>query len=210
MISDATMQTYTGSTDSVLLAQLRDGWVEWLQAWIPRYLGTSTTLTEVHSGPQARLGGLIPKSDGERTRTIWLSEAIAEDALTSVKYRTTHDTSWADLATDSNGDADLTQFEIRPWSPHVTVGYQLVYKNACFPQGHGNLQVKYTHGYAEDAGPADVTLTLLELVKAGVEAHGQGNLDAIRDEDGQIVFAKIAGLGGVNMDRLLGLKRGNY
>lgn len=206
LVSSAVLQAYTGSTDTTLLGQLADGFQAWLQSWIPRYLGTSTALTEVHSGPRRNRKRIEPGLSSERLRTLWLGEEIASGSLTSVKYRTTHDSSWTDLSVDSDGAADLTDFEIRPTHPWGTTGRQLVRLGQTYPAGAGNLQVVYSHGYAEDAGPADVTLAILQGVAGWLTKHGTGGMKSEKVEGVTLTYATVASLPGVDGALLANLK----
>lgn len=207
-MSAAILATYTGSSDSTLLAQLSAGCIAWLERWIPRYLGTSATLTEVLDGPRGAQRRITDGDSGERLHTMWLQEEIALGSLVSVKYRTALGNSWADLSTDSAGDADLTDYEIRPAQPQGTVGRKLVRLSGPFPAGTGNLQIKYTHGYAENAGPADVTLAVLQIVKGWVDAKAAGIKKSQRVEGVAWTLADVASLPGVDSQLLLSLKAG--
>ncbi|MCP3961292.1 MAG: hypothetical protein GY719_25885 [bacterium] len=206
LVSSAVLQAYTGSSDTALLAQLAGGFEAWLQGWIPRYLGTSTTLTEVRDGPRRSRRRIESGLSSARLRTMWLAEEIASGSLLSVKYRSTPDSSWVDLSVDANGAADLTDFEIRASFPWQTTGRQLVRLAETFPAGDGNLQIKYTHGYAEDVGPADVMLAVMQGVKGWIDAKAAGLLKSERVDDMAWTFAQVAAMPGVDGSLLAGLK----
>jgi len=210
LVAAATLATYTGSSDTVTIAQISSAVELWLQGWIPRYLGTSTTLTEVHDGPQRDHARITPRASSERLRSLWLQEEIAIGSLVSVKHRTTPDASFLDLSVDSAGDADLTDFEIRGPFAHSTSGRQLVRLGQTFPNGRGNLQIKYTHGYVEDAGPADVTYAVLALTKALLEAKTAGNLKSERVEGVAWTYSELASMPGVSVTMLTDLRRRSF
>lgn len=206
MLSSSVLQAYTGSTDTVALGQIEAGVVAWLQTWIPRYLGTATTLTEIHSGPQRQNALLTGRGVGERLRTLWLSEDIASGSLVSVEERTSPTADWADLP----NPADLTDYEIRPLTPSAAAGRKLVRLSADFPAGASNIRVKFTHGYAEDAAPDDVTLAALQIVKALVDNKTTGNhLEETADKGG-VKYAAAMRLPGVDQGLVNSLRRPRY
>lgn len=206
MISSSVLETYTGSSDATTLTQLEAGAVAWLQKWIPRYLGTSTTLTEIHDGPRRLPGRLSGRAASERTRTLILAESIASGSLTSVEERTSHDADWTDLPSP----ADLTDYEIRADEPSVATGRRLVRLSSGFPAGLANLRVKYTHGYAEDAGPDDVTLAILQIVNGMLLEKDAGNIEREEEGGAEVTYASVAGLPGVNSALLASLRRPSY
>ncbi len=212
MISSAVLQAFTGSSDTATLAFFEAGWVDFLQKWIPRWLGTSKTLTEVLDGPRRMNGTLSGGRPDDRLHILWLAEAIEASSLVSVKYRSTRDSSWIDLSTDANGAADLTDFEIHPYAAWVDVGMSLGRLSGTFPEGKKNIQVKYTHGYVEDAGPADVTQVLLQLVKSSLAGKAAGGVKQREKGTASITYdmAAVAALPGVDMGALERLQRRSY
>ena len=80
--------------------------------------------------------------------------------------------------------------------------------SATFPAGQGNLQIKYTHGYAEDAGPKDVELAIMQVVKGWLNAKTQGVKKSQRVEGVAWTVGNLTSLPGVDSQLLLGLKAG--
>lgn len=206
MISSSVLETYTGSSDTTTLTQLEAGTVAWLQGWIPRYLGTSTTLTEVLDGPRRFRPRLTGRHEAERLHTLWLSESIASGSLVSVEERETYTDDWTDLP----NPADLTEYEIRTDTPYGTTGRQLIRKPQPWPHGHANLRIKYTHGYAEDSGPDDVTLAILQIVKGMLDVKEIGLLEGEEEGGVDIEYHQVLGLPGVDGNLLASLRRPGY
>lgn len=208
MISPAVLQAYTGSTDAATLAFLETGTIAWLERWIPRYLGVPKVLTEIHDGPareRDRLSG--GRDQGERLRRVWLSEEIEFSVLLSVESRSSASAPWVDLP----DPADLTDFEIRPVAPHAASGRKFLRLSAPFPQGRANIRVKFTHGYAEDAGPADVTAVALQMIKSqSVEQEAVGLEESRADGVEEKFGDNLGSLPGVSSRMLAALRRPSY
>lgn len=206
MISSSVLQAYTGSTDTTALAQIEAGVVGWLERWIPRHLGVSATLTEIHSGPSRRHAQISGRFEGNRLSTIYLSEEIAEGSLVSVKERTSPTASWVDIP----NPADLTDYEIRTSAPAKTTGNELVRLSTTFPGGNDNLQIAYTHGYAEDAAPDDVTLLVLQAVKGMITAQETGPFSSASADGTSYTMASVENLPGVDRRLLASLRRPSW
>ena len=74
-----------------------------------------------------------------------------------------------------------------------------------------NIRVQYTHGYAEDSGPADVTAAVLQLVNAALSASKAGAFKSGEGTDGvKIVWNTLLNLPGVDQDNLNAIRKPRY
>lgn len=191
MISTATLQDHLGVTGSeTVLERLEKGVVTFLESWIPRYLGLPRERSVVLSGGSHREGGLI--IHGQELDQILLPEEIAFEDLVSVQYREHPSLPWEDL------DEGLEAYEVE--------GQTLYRRAEPWPPGQRNLRVAFLEGYPEDAGPADVTLVVLELVKAKFDQHTTGNIKSEKKGPVQLTYAEAAAMPGMEA-MLKNLKR---
>lgn len=161
LVSVATARSYAGAaaSDDALLTVVRDAVVAWLERWIPGHLGTSKTLTEILDGPQPIPTGLTGEYSREAEREahrIQLAEEIATGDLVAIEFRDSIDLDWYDH--DEDSPSDFTDFEAE--------GFYLIRRTYPWPAGDRLIRVQYAHGFAEDAGPADVRLVALETIRA--------------------------------------------
>lgn len=209
MISPAVLQAYTGSTDTATLALLEAGTIEWLQRWIPRYLGVSTSLLNVLSGPRQVPARLSQIANGERLRRLCISESITLAKITAIEERTDPTASWSALGTVA------TDYEIVQESPLFLAGRVLRRLTASWPSGTRNLRITFTHGFVEDAGPADVTEVALQMIKAQLGAKDQGSIqeEELAGQTGGRLrrrYGNLGALAGVNSAKLAALRAPTY
>lgn len=156
-----TARSYVGASaaDDALLTILRDGVEAWMARWIPAHLGASTTLTEVLDGPKtepANLSGEGADVVIREAHRISLSEQIAVDDLVAIEFRDDLSLDWYDH--DEESPSDFSGFEVD--------GYELIRRSFPWPSGDRLIRVQYSHGYAEDSGPADWRMVELEILRA--------------------------------------------
>lgn len=209
VIGTAVLQAYTGSTDTATLTFLEKGTIAWLQQWIPRYLGESASLVDVLSGPPRQADRLSMSPNQERLRRRVLSEVIDLAKITAVEERTSPTANWIDLGTLA------TDYEILREVSYSAAGRTLRRLTAAFPFGNQNLRVSFTHGYAEDAGPDDVTEVALQMIKAQLGAKDQGSFveEELAGQTGgrlRLRYGNLGALAGVNSSKLAALRFPTY
>ena len=204
LVSVATARSYSGAhaSDDTLLTILRDGVVAWLERWIPGHLGTSATLTEILDGPQPLPTGLTGEYSREaerEARRIQLAEEIDLDDLEAIEFRDSLDLDWYDH--DEDDPSDFTDFELD--------GLYLIRRTWPWPVGDRLIRVQYTHGFAEDAGPADVRLVALESIRALWRTRASQGLRAAAIGPMSVSFESIV-RAGVSPAMLNGIRRSQY
>lgn len=185
MISTATLRDHLGlepgEGSDTALERLERGAVAFLQSWIPRYLGPPREHAVVLDGGVRRDGGLI-WSGVEQDRLL-LPDEIAFEDLVSVQHRSSPSLPWEDL------DTGLEAYEVEGRTLYRTTGP--------WPAGRRNLRVTYLEGFDVDAGPDDVTLAVLDLVKARWDHREANGIKSERADDLAITYAdagKVPGL----------------
>lgn len=208
MISSAVLQAYTGSSDVATLTVLEKGTIAWLQRWIPRYLGVSTSLLNILSGPRQLPARLSQSASDERLRRVGLSESIALASISAIEERTDPTATWTALGTVA------TDYEIVQESPVFLAGRVLRRLTSTWPVGTRNLRITFAHGYAEDAGPDDVTEVALQMISAQLNAKKKGTLaeEELAGADGRarVKYADLGSMAGVNQSKLAALRAPTY
>ena len=182
MVSVSTLQSWLKITgDDAIVAAIESGVVAFLETFTGRlFTSPAASVMDILDGGDAAAGDLLPSDRVVGPPWLLLREEPNGGAITEVYYRDTPAAAWT-----AQGTAD---YELD--------GRQLFLLDGTFPTGRRNVRVDYMFGYAEDGGPSDAHLVVLQLVKFLYERRDAGIIKSAAIGPMRISYAdaKQAGL----------------